>query len=83
TPSAPHYLFAAGGWLLGSATAHNMFKMLGIIMASTVSFSAMAIFWTSPDQYISLLARAVGLAVINATANIGSASSPFMIGWFK
>ena len=55
--------------------------MLGIIMASTGSFSAMAIFWTTPDQSISLRARAIGIAVINATGNIGSALSPFMIGW--
>ncbi len=52
-------------------------------MASTGSFSAMAIFWTTPDQSISLRARAIGIAVINATGNIGSALSPFMIGWLK
>ncbi|STG52575.1 putative 4-hydroxyphenylacetate permease hpaX [Escherichia coli] len=60
-----------------------MIQMLGIIMASTGSFSAMAIFWTTPDQSISLRARAIGIAVINATGNIGSALSPFMIGWLK
>ncbi|HGV2776934.1 TPA: MFS transporter, partial [Escherichia coli] len=76
-------LFAAAGWLLASATDHNMIQMLGIIMASTGSFSAMAIFWTTPDQSISLRARAIGIAVINATGNIGSALSPFMIGWLK
>ncbi|MCV5465667.1 MFS transporter, partial [Escherichia coli] len=64
------YLFAAAGWLLASATDHNMIQMLGIIMASTGSFSAMAIFWTTPDQSISLRARAIGIAVINATGNI-------------
>lgn len=52
-------------------------------MASTGSFSAMAIFWTTPDQSISLRAGAIGIAVINATGNIGSALSPFMIGWLK
>lgn len=26
---------------------------------------------------------AIGIAVINATGNIGSALSPFMIGWLK
>ncbi|MCL7667046.1 hypothetical protein M8375_33705, partial [Klebsiella pneumoniae] len=49
----------------------------------TGCFSAMAIFWTTPDQSISLRARAIGSAVINATGNIGSALSPFMIGWLK
>ncbi|MGK4678421.1 4-hydroxyphenylacetate permease, partial [Salmonella enterica] len=54
-----------------------------IVMASTGSISAMAIFWTTPDQSIRLRARAIGLAVINSTGNIGSALSPFMIGWIK
>jgi ACS family 4-hydroxyphenylacetate permease-like MFS transporter len=71
------------GWLLASATDHNLIQLLGIVMASTGSFSAMAIFWTTPDQSISLRARAIGIAVINATGNIGSALSPFMIGWLK
>ena len=52
-------------------------------MASVGSFTAMAIFWTTPDQSISLEARAVGIAVINATGNIGSALSPLLIGWFR
>lgn len=77
------FLFAAMGWLLASATDHNLVQLLGIIMASTGSFSAMAIFWTTPDQAISLRARAIGIAVINATGNIGSALSPLMIGWLK
>ncbi|CAI0809538.1 Inner membrane transport protein RhmT [Serratia entomophila] len=77
------YLFAAAGWLLASATDHSLIQLLGIVMASVGSFTAMAIFWTTPDRSISLEARAVGIAVINATGNIGSAVSPLLIGWFK
>ncbi len=74
------YLFAAAGWLLASATDHPLVQLLGIIMASVGSFTAMAIFWTTPDQVISLPARAVALAVINAIGNVGSAVSPLLIG---
>jgi ACS family 4-hydroxyphenylacetate permease-like MFS transporter len=77
------YLFAAAGWLLASATDHSLIQLLGIVMASVGSFTAMAIFWTTPDQSISLEARAIGIAVINATGNIGSAVSPLLIGWLK
>ncbi|UNH30223.1 4-hydroxyphenylacetate permease [Moellerella wisconsensis] len=77
------FLFAAAGWILASLTSHPLVQLLGIIMASTGSFTAMAVFWTTPDQSISLRARAVGIAVINATGNIGSAVSPLLIGWFK
>ncbi|OTA20337.1 permease [Xenorhabdus beddingii] len=77
------YLFAAAGWVLTSLTDHNLVQLLGIIMASTGSFTAMAVFWTTPDQSISLHTRAVGIAVINATGNVGSAVSPLLIGWLK
>ncbi|EDS7008256.1 4-hydroxyphenylacetate permease [Salmonella enterica subsp. diarizonae] len=77
------YLFGAAGWLLASATNHSMLQLLGIIMASVGSFTAMAIFWTTPDQSISLRAKAVGIAVINAVGNIGSGLSPLLIGWLK
>ncbi|MBD2825419.1 4-hydroxyphenylacetate permease [Xenorhabdus szentirmaii] len=77
------YLFAAAGWILTSLTDNSLVQLLGIIMASTGSFTAMAVFWTTPDQSISLRARAVGIAVINATGNVGSAVSPLLIGWLK
>ena len=76
----PAVSFAAAGWMLASATDHNLIQLLGIIMASTGSFTAMAIFWTTPDQVISLQSRAVALAVINAIGNVGSAVSPLLIG---
>ncbi|MDH2378315.1 4-hydroxyphenylacetate permease [Providencia rettgeri] len=77
------YLFAATGWVLAAMTSHPVIQLIGIIMASTGSFTAMAVFWTTPDQSISLRARAIGIAVINATGNIGSAVSPLLIGWLK
>ncbi|RMA13957.1 4-hydroxyphenylacetate permease [Providencia stuartii] len=77
------YLFAAAGWVVAALTHHPVIQLIGIIMASTGSFTAMAVFWTTPDQSISLRARAVGIAVINATGNIGSAVSPLLIGWLK
>ncbi|MEY0472438.1 4-hydroxyphenylacetate permease [Providencia huaxiensis] len=77
------YLFAAAGWILAAMTSHPVIQLIGIIMASTGSFTAMAVFWATPDQSISLRARAIGIAVINATGNIGSAVSPLLIGWLK
>lgn len=77
------YLFAAAGWMLASATNHSAIQLSGIIMASVGSFTAMAIFWTTPDQSISFRSRAVGIAVINAVGNVGSAVSPVVIGWLK
>lgn len=77
------YLFAAAGWLLASATSHPLFQLSGIVMASMGSFSAMAIFWTTPDSAMSLQVRALAIAVINAFGNMGSAVSPLCIGFLR
>jgi ACS family 4-hydroxyphenylacetate permease-like MFS transporter len=74
------FLFAAVGWLTASATGHSLVQLLGIIMASVGSFTAMVLFWTTPDSTISFKARAVAIAVINAVGNIGSGLSPLTIG---
>lgn len=74
------YLFAALGWLLASATSHALIQLSGIIMASVGSFTAMVVFWTTPDSAISPVARAVAIALINAVGNVGSAVSPLLIG---
>jgi ACS family 4-hydroxyphenylacetate permease-like MFS transporter len=58
-------------------------QLLGVCMAASGSYSAMSIFWTTPDQALSFNARAVGIAVINAVGNIGSAVNPLVIGWLK
>ena len=36
-----------------------------------------------PDHALSFAARAVGIAVINATGNISSALNPLIVGWLK
>lgn len=77
------YVFSGAGWLLASASSHNVLQLLGIIMASMGAFTAMSIFWTTPDQSISLRARAIGIALINATGNVGSGLSPLIIGVLK
>lgn len=74
------FLMAASGWLLTSVSNHPLLQLTGIVIASSAAFTAMAIFWTTPDQVISASARAVVLAAINAIGNVGSAVSPLMIG---
>lgn len=43
----------------------------------------MVIFWTTPDRSISLRARALGIAVINATGMTGAALGPLLMGLMK
>lgn len=76
-------LLAAAGWLLAAYANQASLQLAGICMASAGSYTAMSIFWTMPDQAMSFTARAVGIAVINAVGNIGSALNPLVVGWLK
>ncbi len=76
-------LWSAAGWLCTAYSSHPAVQLLGVCLASAGSYTAMSIFWTTPDQALSLRARAVGIAVINATGNIGSALNPLVVGWLK
>jgi ACS family 4-hydroxyphenylacetate permease-like MFS transporter len=76
-------LFAAAGWLLTAGSSEPAVQLLGICLASTGAYTAMSIFWTTPDHAMSFAARAIGIAVINAAGNIGSALNPLVVGWLK
>ncbi|MEN5033697.1 MFS transporter [Pseudomonas sp. TWI929] len=76
-------LVAAAGWLFAAYAGNPLVQLCGICMAATGSYTAMSIFWTTPDQALSFAARAIGIAVINAFGNIGSALNPLVVGWLK
>ncbi|KWR87872.1 MFS transporter [Cupriavidus sp. IDO] len=76
-------LCAAAGWLLTAWSPQPAIQLLGVCLASTGAYTAMSIFWTTPDHALSFAARALGIAVINATGNIGSALNPLVVGWLK
>jgi len=76
-------LMSAAGWVCTAMSSNPALQMLGICMASAGSYTAMSIFWTTPDQALSIKAQAIGIAVINATGNISSALNPVIVGWLK
>jgi ACS family 4-hydroxyphenylacetate permease-like MFS transporter len=76
-------LFSAVGWLCTAYSSNPAIRMVGVCLASAGSYTAMSIFWTTPDHALSFRARAIGIAVINATGNISSALNPLIVGWLK
>ncbi|WP_155412671.1 MFS transporter [Pseudomonas putida] len=76
-------LMAAAGWMFAAYAGNPVVQLCGICMAATGSYTAMSIFWTTPDQALTFQARAIGIAVINAFGNTGSALNPLMVGWLK
>jgi ACS family 4-hydroxyphenylacetate permease-like MFS transporter len=76
-------LMAAAGWMFAAYAGNPMVQLCGVCMAATGSYTAMSIFWTTPDQALTFQARAIGIAVINAFGNTGSALNPLVVGWLK
>lgn len=74
------YIIAMSGWVMCAIMASSNMQYIGIIIATAGSFTAMVLFWTTPDQNISDNARAVAIAVINSVGNIGSGIGPLVIG---
>ncbi|MEB2647853.1 MFS transporter [Pseudomonas canadensis] len=76
-------LLAATGWIFAAYAGNSLGQLLGVCMAATGSYTAMSIFWTTPDHALSFKARAIGIAIINAVGNIGSAVNPLVVGWLR
>ncbi len=76
-------LFSAAGWVVTCFAPEPSMRLAGVAMASTGAYTAMAIFWTVPDRSLAPHTRALGLAVINAVGNLGSALSPIVVGALK
>ncbi|CAI1169362.1 4-hydroxyphenylacetate permease [Serratia grimesii] len=74
------FAVAAAGWLVTIISAQPFWQLTGIILASAGSFTAMAIFWTTPDHVIAAPSRALAIALICAIGNLGSAFSPVLLG---
>lgn len=74
------YLIAMAGWLMCAILTNANYQYIGIVIATAGSFTAMVLFWTTPDQSISFAARAVAIAVINSVGNVGSGVGPLVIG---
>lgn len=73
-------LFSAAGWVVTCFAPDPSLRLAGVAMASTGAYTAMAIFWTVPDRSLAPHTRALGLAVVNAVGNLGSALSPIVVG---
>ncbi|MDR5777322.1 MFS transporter [Caballeronia sp. LZ002] len=73
-------LVAAAGWLTVARAPTPALRFAGLILCSAGTFSAQAIFWTLAPQYLSLTARAAGIAAINVVGMLGTAVGPAVIG---
>lgn len=77
-------LFTAAGYLVCSVFPGQLLPlMIGMTMIMTGIIAWMPIFWTIPPRFLSGLAAAAGIALINSIGQLGGIIAPFMVGRVK
>jgi MFS transporter, ACS family, tartrate transporter len=74
-------LFFSAAGLVASAYAGNfVLTMIALIAAAVGGFSAFGLFWTLPTAYLSGVAAAGAIALINSIGSLAGFGGPYLIG---
>jgi predicted MFS family arabinose efflux permease len=73
-------LAAAAGWSLVAWGRSPPVAMLGLCLAQAGMMSMLPVFWTLPGTFLSGVAAAGGIALINSVANIGGFFGASILG---
>ncbi|MCI8211536.1 MFS transporter permease [Pseudomonas sp. S25] len=77
-------LLTAAGYLVCALLPGQLLPlMVGMTMIMTGIIAWMPIFWTIPPRFLSGLAAAAGIALINSIGQLGGIIAPFMVGRVK
>jgi MFS family permease len=77
--------FAGGaGYLLcGYFNTNTVALVGGLTLAATGIITAIGLFWVLPPRFLSGMAAAAGIALINSLGQLGGIISPYMVGKVK
>ncbi|MCA9179100.1 MAG: MFS transporter [Planctomycetales bacterium] len=73
---------AAGGWSLVAWGPAPAVALAGLCLAQAGMMSMLPVFWTLPSVFLSGVAAAGGIALINSVANIGGFFGATILGQF-
>jgi len=77
-------LLCAVGYLVCAVFAGQLLPlMLGLCLIMAGLIAWMPIFWTIPPRFLSGMAAAAGIALINSLGQLGGVIAPYMIGRIK
>ncbi|MFJ7882965.1 MFS transporter [Pseudomonas sp. NPDC096917] len=77
-------LLTSAGYLLCACFPGQLLPlMVGMSMIMTGIIAWMPIFWTIPPRFLTGLAAAAGIALINSLGQLGGVIAPFMVGRIK
>ena len=75
------FALAALGFVIAAAASSVWLCLLGLSVASFGVFVSMPVFWAAVTQRVTVLAAALGIAVINSFGNVGGFIGPYATGW--
>jgi ACS family tartrate transporter-like MFS transporter len=74
----------AAACLAGSLYVENqMVAFVGIAIAASCIWAAIATFWTLPTAFLAGSAAAVGFALVNSFGNVGGFIGPYLFGYIR
>lgn len=76
-------VFAAFGSLLAAGSSNVVMVVLAFSMAAIGVWAVIGPFWALTTSFLSGVAAAAGIALINSMGNIGGFVGPYLMGWFK
>lgn len=75
-------LMVCGGLgLYGSATSSPVIGLIGLSIAISAYITVQPVFWTIPTKFLSGVAAASAIALINAVGNLGGFIAPNLRAW--
>ncbi|MEO2049380.1 MAG: MFS transporter [Pirellulales bacterium] len=75
-------LIAAGGWSLTAWSPSPILALVGLCLAQAGMMSMLPVFWTLPTAFLTGVAAAGGIAMINSIGNIGGFLGANILGSF-
>lgn len=72
-----------GYFICGMYSEHTVILLIGLTLAATGVISAIGLFWVFPQRFLTGMAAAAGIALINSIGQLGGLISPYMVGKVK
>lgn len=76
-------LLAAACLILAALFGGGVVTIVGLMLATIGTYSALVVFWTFPMSFLGGTAAAGGIALVNAIGNLGGFLGPSLMGWLK
>ena len=76
-------IVGAAGFAASAYTASPFIGIVCLAVAVMGIIAGYAVFWVLPGTFLTGVAAAAGIALINSMGNLGGFIAPFTIGWIK